>query len=131
MKIRRDWEKALKERFADRPMLDVVQFASLFNPPIDVESIEKLRAIVASEFALELGLLRPDDKLDALLAHPTSGGNPFRWLFYEGWSREASNELDHQLTKRLEARAIPRPWPKILTVDDLVTAWAGQPSTSP
>lgn len=131
MKIRHDWEKAVKNRFADRPVLDVVQFASLFNPPVDVESVEQLRAVIAGEFALELGLLRPEDQLETLLAHPSSGGNPFRWLFYEGWSREGSNELDHQLTKRLEDRAIPRPWPKIRTVGDLVTAWAGQPTARP
>lgn len=125
MKFREQWERALQQRFADRVSLSTNEIAAWFQPPLDVSAVDELRALIMSEFGIDLGTMRPEDSIDKLVLHPDSGGNPLRWMQFEGWSRDAANEVDEQLKNRLKRRGIGRPWPNYKTVGEVLKAWAG------
>src|SRR5689334_21432693 len=120
MSLRGDWESEVRRRFDGRPSLSDIELASMFNPSLDPLELASLRELLQLEFSLDLGVLRPDDPLELLTEHPNSRGNPIRWLVYESSSRDATNEVDEQLTIRLKRLGFDQPTFRVKTIGDLL-----------
>ena len=116
----------LRHRLGPRPTLSHDEALSLIAPGLPASDAQALASLLEEEFGIPIGLLRPDDDLERLVA-PLPFRNPFTWMFAEAALEDGVSEINFQLQKQLARRhrTLLRP-PR--TIRELFVAWCGEAS---
>jgi hypothetical protein len=112
------------KRFSDRPDISPDETFRSYWSELPREEVQQLFDLIAIEFGVSGGLLRPDDSLDKLV-EPLATKNPLLWFAYQGAAGDKQNELSYELDKRLKKFGTKAEWPSISTIDELMRAWGG------
>ena len=117
------WERSVEARLGDRPILTEEQLCERFWPDLPAEEVREALQEIVTEWRGAIGLLRPEDRLNALFAAPRTR-NPLRWMEYQVRSSDGLLEISSRLSRRLKASGLTADWGgKVFTVEDLVQAW--------
>jgi hypothetical protein len=121
------WQKAVERRLGARQTMTLESMCQQFWPDIPCGPVQEALGQIGSEWKASIGLLRPDDRLDAIFRPPPTK-NSLRWMQYQMRSSDGVLEISSQLNRRLKANGMLREWGgKTLTVSDFVRAWCGLP----
>ena len=127
MTIESTWRRQIQDRFSDRKDIGFDEAYTRYWKHLPEADVRELFNLIAVEFGVSAGLIRPGDSLDKLVV-PVKTKNPLLWLAYQTAAGDKQNEISYQLNKRLKRFGTTSYWTEILTVDELLRAWCGLPS---
>ena len=107
------------ERLSDRPDLGRTEAIRQFWSHYPPGPLNELFDLIETELGFSIGLLRPEDSLDQILA-PFSVRNPLTWIFEEAALEDGTSEINYQLKRREQGSPQPN---RIRTVEQLVSRW--------
>jgi hypothetical protein len=123
MKSRDRRQQILSRRFPARENLDKIQLAQRCFPQYDASEVLTLFELIELEFEIDLGFLRPEDRLDVLFT-PVPTRNPLAWANFRMRETDGVGEISAEVAKKRRQRNLPaRPTDPIQTFGDLVAAW--------
>jgi hypothetical protein len=117
------WREWIQERFGDRPALPRDEAVQAFWSDLSQTKLAEFFELIEDEYHLDVGLLRPDDKLDRLTASIKTK-NPLRWFSVEMRIEDAASELNYQIVKRAENAGLADHLP-VCTVGQYARVWCG------
>jgi hypothetical protein len=117
------WQEWIQERFGDRSTLSRDEAVRSFWSDLPETELAEFFELIEDEYHLNVGLLRPDDKLDRLTA-PIRTKNPLRWFLIEPRIEDAASELNFQLVKRADRAGLADHLP-VFTVGQYARVWCG------
>ena len=123
MNARDSRQRQLEGRFPRRAHLTKDDMHAQYFSDLPKDDVLVALELFERELMIQIGFLRPDDSLTALLG-PVMTRNPIRWLFYRGLEGDGVAEVGHQLAIRREQLG----WSRLergdlRTFGDFVRAW--------
>jgi hypothetical protein len=116
-------QRIIRARFPVRESLSKVQLAQDCFSQHDVTEVLALFDLIEFEFLIDVGFLRPEDRLDVLFS-PVPTRNPLAWAQFRMRETDGVHEISVEVAKKRHKRRLPaRPINPIETLGDLVAAW--------
>ena len=117
----RHWQEWINERFGDRPALPREDVIRKFWTDLPRAELEEFFELIQIEYGIDLGLRRPDDKMDRLTA-PIKTKHPWRWYLVDPRIEDAASELNYQLWPRAKQRGLSE-FGRVSTLGEYVRIW--------
>src|SRR5690606_41832120 len=95
--------KVLLGRLSGRTELSRDEALAALGEGLPAHEVGELARLLEEEFGISLGLLRPQDSLEALWA-PVSMRQPLQWLWAQAALEDAVTEVNQQLQIRRRAK---------------------------
>src|SRR5467141_1594168 len=106
------WQDWIQERFGDRSPLPRAEAVQAFWSDLPQTELAEFFELIETEYCLNVGLLRPADKLDRFTA-PIKTRNPLRWFLVEPRIEDAASELNYQIVKRADRAGLENHLPVV------------------
>ena len=118
------WQKAIFERFNDRPDLGRKNVYLRHFAQLDEKCVSECFDLIEEEYGVPPGLIRPTDAIEKLTA-AVPATNPVSWFFYRAREGDIEGELIYQLKTRMSKYGTYDSLPDLSTFGDLINAWCG------
>lgn len=122
------WREEIRRRFADRTDVgeDAVYERFFSEEKLPRQDVHEALELLASEFDVPAGLLRPHDPM-TLFSDPIRPRGIWQWMVFQVRSGDSQLAVTNRLAKRLGPSA-RKQLTNIQTVGDFVRAWCGTTS---
>lgn len=121
------WQRDLRESFGGREELSVSELASMFGLQGEASeaALRECLKVFEDEYALPMGLLRPEDSLQVFATAPRIT-NPLRWFMTRAAFEDRTSELNYRLKR--QRRRLDRPPLTVppITLQEYANAWLGK-----
>jgi hypothetical protein len=118
------WREEIRRRFADRPDVGDAVYERFFSrEKLPLQDVREALELLASEFDVPAGLLRPNDPM-TLFSDPIRPRGIWQWMAFQVRSGDSQLAVMDRLAKRLGPSAREQ-LTNIQTVGDFVRAWCG------
>jgi hypothetical protein len=120
------WSTVVRERFGSREIYSVDDAYPGVWAQYDLphEDVLEFFEFFQREFEIPPGLLRPYDRVEWLISRVPSR-NPIKWLFFDQYTGDKEDALDHAILRRMKRRGDSFDGRQAKTILDLLRLWCG------
>ncbi len=119
-----NWTALFRQRFFGRTELPWDDLYDKHFSNLPRREVFEMFEFLGEEFGLPIGILRPDDPLEAIF-EPVPTRNPVKWLSYRGYEGDMAAELHHRLAVREKTMGTAGNRAQITTFGEYAAAWCG------